>query len=104
MGEKMADEFWVKVRAQLEEAKSARSAEDVLRIFSRERNPYGNSEMVAGDGFFAGSGGDDTLSDALEEAGWGFVWSKAFYWWAMKAPDGSVITYIEGDIYRGSRQ
>lgn len=99
----MADEFWTKVKAQLSEARSAESADDVIRIFSPERNPYGHAK-VAGDGFFAGSGGDHTLDEALEEAGWSWVWSKAGYYWAMRAPDGSMITYVEGDIYRGNRR
>ncbi|MFB7858829.1 hypothetical protein [Rhodococcus qingshengii] len=98
----MSDKFWAKVKSQLNEAKTAKNADDVIRIFAPENNPYGHTE-VGGDGFFAGSGGDNTLWEALDEAGWTFLWEKAAYWWAMKAPDGSVITYAEGDLYRGDR-
>ncbi|MER5883065.1 hypothetical protein ABT160_04480 [Streptomyces sp. NPDC001941] len=99
----MSAEFWTVVNAQLEELKSARSAEDVVRILSKERNPYGQ-ESIAADGFFAGSGGEFTLREALEEAGWKLLWSRAWFWYAMESPDGSVITYIEGDIYIGNRR
>lgn len=100
----MADEFWTKVKAQLNEARSAKSADDVIRIFSRERNPYGSTEMVVGDAFFAGSGGNTSLYEVLDEAGWHLVWQQSSIYYTMKAPDDSMITYIEGDIYRGGRR
>ena len=99
----MADEFWTTIREQLKELESAKSAEEVVHILSRERNPYGSSVGMAGDGFFAGSGGDNTVWDALEKAGWNALWVRTPYYYAMTAPDGSVITYIEGDIYLGNR-
>ncbi len=97
-------EFWDQIEAQLKELHEARGADDVLRILSPERIPEGGSSSTAGDGFFAGSGGDGTVGGALVDAGWSYVWRKANYWWAMRGPDGSVITYIEGDIYRGNRR
>jgi hypothetical protein len=101
----MSDKFWDTIREQIAELKSARSADDVGRILSHERNPYGHETHAGGTiGFFAGSGGDDTVDDALDEAGWSYVWSKASYWWCMEAPDGSMITYVEGDIYPGDRR
>ncbi|MGW5773128.1 hypothetical protein ACWEVY_28750 [Streptomyces longwoodensis] len=106
----MTDTFWTAVRAQLKELKSAKSADDVIRILSPERNPYRiedpNWDGIDGaaQGFFAGSGGEDTVDEALDEAGWRYLWSRANYWWAMQAPDGSVITYVEGDVYRGDRR
>lgn len=36
--------------------------------------------------------------------GWTYVWIEADYYWAMQAPDGSVITYVEGDVYRGNQR
>jgi hypothetical protein len=101
----MADEFWAKVAAQLKELESAKGADDVARILSRERNPYGREwDGQAGGtiGFFAGSGGDGTVAGALRTAGWDYVWSAASYHWCMAAPDGSMITYVEGDIYAGN--
>lgn len=91
------DAFWAAIEAQLKELESAKSADDVIRIL-------GQSESGCGDAFFAGSGGDGTVYDSLLTAGWEFVWSEADYYYAMKAPDGSMITYVEGDIYRGNRR
>lgn len=92
------DPFWTTVREQLAELTAATSATKVAEILCAERNPYGH-ETITAQGFFAGGGGDDTVRDALRQAGWRTVWAEASYYYAMRAPDGSVITYIEGDIY-----
>jgi hypothetical protein len=105
----MPDTFWTAVKAQLTELREAKSADDVLRILAPERNPYrletpnwtGMDE--AADGFFAGSGGNTTLDEALDDAGWSWVGGSAYHY-AMRAPDGSVITYCEGDVYRGDKR
>ena len=89
------DGFWAQIEAQLAELKQAATADDVIRILG------GAEGASAGDAFFAGSGGDDSVEDALSEAGWTHVWRKAHYYWAMQAPNGDGITYVEGDIYRG---
>src|SRR5690348_8153516 len=91
--------FWATIDAQLQEATQAGSAEDVLRIFATENNPYGDPDISGAPGFFAGSGGDGSLREALWEAGWDVVWAEASYHWAMRAPDGSGITYVEGDLF-----
>lgn len=96
------DGFWEAIEAQLKELKSAKNADDVLRILAQDRNPYGPDHNTSGRGFFAGSGGDDSVEDALDVAGWTHVWRKAHYHWCMRAPDGSEITYVEGDIYPGN--
>ncbi|MER5889687.1 hypothetical protein ABT160_38170 [Streptomyces sp. NPDC001941] len=54
-------------------------------------------------GFFAGSGGDETVAAALRTAGWEEIWAESSIYYTMRAPDGSMITYIEGDIRRGDR-
>lgn len=95
----MSDAFWSIIDAQLAELRSAATADDVLRILSRERNPYGGG--ASGDGFFAGSGGDGTVLGSLYEAGWRLRWYEADYHWSAEAPNGDKITYVEGDIYRG---
>lgn len=87
------DGFWSVIDKQLEQARSAKTADDVLRIFAIDEH---NSPA-----FFAGSGGDDRLDEALFAAGWGYAWARASYHWAMTAPDGSGITYVEGDIFPG---
>lgn len=53
--------------------------------------------------FFAGSGGDPQLSDALEQASWQRVNFTASYHYVMSHPaTGEVLTYIEGDVLRGN--
>ncbi|MFI9271926.1 hypothetical protein ACIGXM_14565 [Kitasatospora sp. NPDC052896] len=88
------DKFWEYVEAQLEELKSAKTADDVIRILA--------SPGCTGDAFFGGGGGDETVWDSLYEAGWKRVWAEADYYWCFEAPDGSMITYVEGDVYRGN--
>jgi len=100
----MPDPFWTVIAEQHKELESARTADDVIRILRHDRNPYGpNWDGAAGDAFFAGSGGDKTVNAALHTAGWTTVWAESAIYYTMRAPDGSRITYIEGDIYRGDR-
>lgn len=106
-----SDNFWELIDAQIAELEKAKTVDGALTILSSERNPYGPDwdGMDGGaDGFFAGSGGDATVLDALAEAGWRLVWSEAIYYWVMEAPEGEpdedrLLTYIEGDIYRGNK-
>lgn len=97
------DTFWHVIDQQCDELRTAGTADDVVRILSKERNPYGH-ESIAGDGFFAGSGGDRTVWAQLRAAGWSLRWSEASYYWCAEAPNGDVITYVEGDIYRGDKR
>lgn len=54
--------------------------------------------------FFAGSGGEESLQEALYDAGWGLVTAKASYYYAMRHPTtGETLTYLEGDVERGDR-
>lgn len=92
----MTDGFWAAIAEQLAELRTARSAEDVLPTLPPD---YGDGGV---DGYFGGSGGDDSVYAALTDAGWSIAWFKASYYYALTAPDGqSGITYVEGDIYRG---
>lgn len=95
--------FWAEVDAQLTELKTAATAADVLRICATDKNPYGDPHISSSPAFFAGGGGDDSVMDALREAGWVVTWAEADYHYTMKAPDGTYITYVEGDIYEGAR-
>ncbi|MFJ9234397.1 hypothetical protein ACIRJ3_05355 [Streptomyces anulatus] len=83
------------IDAQLKELESAKGADDVIRILGGSGS---------GEAHFAGSGGDGTVRASLFTAGWELVWQEADYFWVMKASDGSMITYIEGDIYRGDKR
>jgi hypothetical protein len=91
--------FWLTIGKQLALARRARTADDVIRIFKTEHNPYGDPKITGAPGFFAGSGGDGSLYDELFEAGWVPVWWEASYYWCLRAPDGSTIKYVEGDLY-----
>lgn len=54
--------------------------------------------------FFAGSGGDATLRNALEAADWWVLESQAPYYYSMiHRGTGQTLTYIEGDVVRGDR-
>lgn len=102
----MSAEFWSAIREQIAELRTATSADDVIRILGPDRNPYGTGRSgmdEVADGFFWGSGSDDPVDVALVFAGWRYLWGNAIHW-AMRAPDGSAITYCEGDIYRGDRR
>lgn len=101
----MSEAFWTVIAEQHKELESARIADDVIRILAHDRNPYGPDRgHTGGDAYFAGSGGDKTVGDALSTAGWITIWAEAAYYYVKRAPDGSLITYIEGDIYRGDRR
>ncbi|MCY1718533.1 hypothetical protein OVA26_16475 [Microbacterium sp. SL62] len=51
--------------------------------------------------FFAGSGGDASLLEALLEAGWEMRAYSATCHYALRSPDGETLTYCEGDVLRG---
>jgi hypothetical protein len=89
--------FWAAIEEQCRELCTARSADAVITILNRHGQPS------SGDAFFAGSGGDTQVIDCLREAGWDTVHVKADYYWVMRAPDGSLLTYVEGDVYRGDQ-
>lgn len=89
------DDFWATIDAQLAELGRAQTVDDVIRVLG------GAEGASSGDAFFAGSGGDGSVEGALSNAGWTHVWREAHYYWAMRAPNGDGITYVEGDIYRG---
>lgn len=90
--------FWEVIDGQLEALKTAKSADAVLAICPAVQG------LSSGGGFFAGGGGDYTPCDSLYEAGWTTLWFDAPYYYALQAPDGSSITYVEGDIYRGNQR
>ncbi|MFC8682558.1 hypothetical protein ACFT30_13645 [Microbacterium ureisolvens] len=57
----------------------------------------------SGDAFFPG-GADDTLADALRDAGWTFKFFGAPYVYKAKhASTGAILHYIEGDLYDRTR-
>jgi len=87
------DEFWAEIERQLAELRTATTADRVIEVLG------GPAEGA--DAFFGGSGGEDSVSESLADAGWRTVWSEASYYYVMQAPNGDKITYVEGDVYRG---
>jgi len=93
------DRFWEQIDEQLYLLTTATTADEVCTILATEHNPYNDPHITSAPAFFAGSGGDRTPVTSLRQAGWRMRWAEARYLWCMEAPDGSVITYQEGDIY-----
>ena len=91
------DGFWSAIHDQYEALKSAQSADDVMRICKPVPG------VSTGEGFFEGSGGDEQVLDALLIAGWRSVRIDADYYWCLQAPNGDLVTYIEGDLFRGNQ-
>ncbi len=64
----------------------------------------GSAAASAGDAFFAGSGGDDQLSEALDDAGWKIRGIEfPYYYTATHPATGETLTYIEGDVYDNTK-
>lgn len=83
---------WIDMlNALTEQMKLAVSVDDVLALCPHQS---------AGDGFWPGDG--DDLLGVLYDADWTTVDYRAPYHWCIKAPDGSLLTYVEGDLYRGN--
>jgi hypothetical protein len=53
----------------------------------------------SGAAFFPG-GADDTLGDALHDAGWCIEWEEGDYLWSARHPrTGSALRHVEGDLF-----
>ena len=96
----MSDPFWANVDESLDtiENEQPDNAQSVVALL----NEY--CDTSAGDAFFPGSGGNRSLLESLEKAGWDMVWSEASYFYVVRHEStGDYLTYIEGDIYVGNR-
>lgn len=111
----MTSTFWQEVDRQLERIETEKpdtfAAVRVILLDSTygeiQRDIHLNGARVFSDraAFFAGSGGERTLSSALREAGWRQLWCEASYHYAMYSPlTLEVLTYTEGDIDAGNRR
>ena len=89
--------FWEEIEAQLALVRQARTVNDVIAALG------GSEGASAGDAFFGGSGGDETLFGALIDAGWRVRSIESDYYFVATSPGGEALTYIEGDVYRGNR-
>lgn len=90
------DPFWGTVAQFLNTVRVATDAASVVataRTMFKDDQPA-NSRQA----FFPGSGGNEQLSEALSDAGWTFTFIEGGYYYTATAPNGSALTYIEGDI------
>lgn len=85
--------------------------ETLARIRSERPDSFAGLKLIldefeppsSGDAFFP-DGADDTLADALSDAGWRIAYSDGTYVYRAFNPTTSdVATYVEGDLYKGSR-
>ena len=94
------DDFWANVDAALTRCAEATTVEDVITILNERFNPS------SGAAFFGGSGGDTQLLDKLywdrADNTWRVVRYDAPYYWCLADTNGDLLTYIEGDVYRGN--
>lgn len=91
------DSFWDEIDQQLDALRSATSAADVFRILGTS-----DAQDSAARAFFAGGGGDVLPDTPLRAAGWQVIAWEAPYYWAMRAPNGDEVSYVEGDVYAGN--
>lgn len=89
------DGFWAAIDGQLSALRTAGTVDEVLSICG------GKAGASSGDAFFGGGDGDEFMG-ALMDAGWVIAQCEASYFWAMRAPDGGLLSYVEGDLYRGN--
>lgn len=90
------DGYWQAISASLDAMRKAKSAAEVIEILGAPDRSIG-----VGDAFFGGDG--DDMMGALFDAGWRSVRIDAAYLWCLEAPDGSQISYVEGDVFTGNK-
>ncbi|WP_374159102.1 hypothetical protein ACEWX3_07720 [Mycobacterium sp. G7A2] len=90
------DAYWVNYDRGLNRVAS--HGDSVQAVISILREHF---EPSAGDAFFP-DGADRTLLGTLCDSGWTGVWVRAYYHYAIRDPHGSVLTYVEGDVYGGN--
>ena len=99
----MSHAFWHSVENSLDEIEKASTVDQVLDVLDRYFAEDW-SHSTAGDTFFPGSGGDRQLREALLSAGWAIVWAEAEFYYVARDRTGQLLTYIEGDVFRGDRR
>ena len=91
----MLDPYWKHHAATLARARAERTTtfaglKVILDVFTTRSS---------GDAIFPG-GSDDTLADALSEAGWSVKFEEGDYFWtAANLASGAVVQHVEGDLY-----
>ena len=93
----MPASFWDGVNKALAAAKNAKTADELIAAV--RLGP--DQGAGCGDAFFAGSGGNDQLVEALDDDHWDIDWIEGdYHWTATSNVDGSVVEYTEGDLDR----
>lgn len=97
---KVADDFWSEIDDQIARISQATSAQQVVDILNDPKYVAIQAQGIdySGDAFFAGSGGDSSMIEALRAAGWQVTNFEGGYYFEAYAPDGSGLTYTEGDV------
>ena len=103
----MPDPFWTEINDQLSAVSKADVASftavrDILLDPARtavidEINRNGQRRFGPHEAFFAGSGGDDSLAEALH-SDWKIIFESEYQWTATHRMSGSCFEYIEGDL------
>ncbi|MGX1792275.1 hypothetical protein ACWIDW_04955 [Microbacterium sp. NPDC055312] len=90
------DSYWKQYQLTLDriEAEKPQTFDGVKAILDEFWPPS------SGEAFFPG-GADETLGDSLSAAGWHIEWIEGDYLWLGTSRTGEVISYVEGDLYRG---
>ncbi len=95
------DDFWANVDAALTRCAEATTVEDVITILNEHFNPS------SGAAFFGGSGGRhpaprQALLGPSRQHLAGRPLRRPPYYWCLADTNGDLLTYIEGDVYRGN--
>ena len=86
--------FWAAYDATLDLVRSKRPTTFAhLKVILDNFSPRGEDEA-----FFPG-GADDTLAEALLDAGWDIEWVEGDYYYRATSPIGEAIAHVEGDVY-----
>jgi hypothetical protein len=105
----MDTDFWTNISVQLRDMLYAGTADDVINILAPDHNPF-SALPGAPDAYFAGqedeekNKGTATVWDHLRKAGWRTAWSGGEFLYVMRAPDGTMITYANGRVYKGDQR
>jgi len=91
--------FWAAIDLALDRIETERPATfNEIKLFLENVEMSDNPDAT----FFAGSGGDRSLAESLDAAGWRCIWADSSYYYVAKhVASGEVLTYIEGDVERG---
>lgn len=110
------EDFWSQIDHQLQRIAALEPAQpdafDAVRSIlldpayteiQRQNNLNGTRTFDADTAFFAGSGGDALLADALFKAGWRTIAVAAPYHYCKRhTVTEELLSYTEGDVQRGN--